>query len=158
MRWPLWALAVPSLALGLIGIEPGWLPELLDGGDFSPTAMTTVLGTGLAVLGIAAGYGAHRARPGADPGRVLLGPLHGAARNGFHLDALYRTVFVRPVLAAARLTRFLDRDVIETYVRGTAGGARLLGTAVRGTQTGNVQTYLGVLLTGVVVIGILVVI
>ncbi|TRV71861.1 NADH-quinone oxidoreductase subunit L [Streptomyces sp. 130] len=90
----------------------------------------------------------------ADPGRLLLGPLHRHAATGFHLDVLYAALFVRPVQAAARLVRFLDREVVETYVRGSATGARLLGTAVRRAQTGNVQTYLGALLAGSLVLAV----
>lgn len=91
-----------------------------------------------------------------DPGRLLLGPLHRHAAHGFHLDALYSVLFVRPVLAAAGLVRFLDREVVETYVRGSGAAPRLLGALVRRTQTGNVQTYLSVLLAGSVVLAVLV--
>ncbi|MEU9092540.1 NADH-quinone oxidoreductase subunit L [Streptomyces sp. NPDC048428] len=90
----------------------------------------------------------------ADPGRLLLGPLHRHAATGFHLDALYAALFVRPVQAAASLVRFLDREVVETYVRGSATGARWLGTAVRRAQTGNVQTYLSALLAGSLVLAV----
>ncbi|MYS67600.1 NADH-quinone oxidoreductase subunit L, partial [Streptomyces sp. SID5473] len=84
----------------------------------------------------------------ADPGRLLLGPLHRHAATGFHLDAVYHRLFVRPVLAGAELVRFLDREVIDTYVRGTALGANGLGRLVRRAQTGNVQTYVSWLLAG----------
>ncbi|QPP07055.1 NADH-quinone oxidoreductase subunit L [Streptomyces bathyalis] len=84
----------------------------------------------------------------ADPGRLLLGPLHGTAAHGFRLDAAYSALFVRPTRAAARLVRFVDREVIDTYVRGAGLGPRLLGTLVRRTQTGNTQTYLGALIVG----------
>ncbi|MEW1718520.1 NADH-quinone oxidoreductase subunit L [Streptomyces sp. NPDC093109] len=90
----------------------------------------------------------------ADPGRLLLGPLHRHAAAGFHLDALYDRLFVRPVLAAARLVRFLDREVVDTYVRGAGAGASGLGAAVRRAQTGNAQTYLSALLAGSVVLAI----
>ncbi|MET4668607.1 NADH-quinone oxidoreductase subunit L [Streptomyces sp. PvR018] len=90
----------------------------------------------------------------ADPGRLLLGPLHRHAVTGFHLDALYTAVFVRPVQGAARLVRFLDRTVVDTYVNGSAAVTRLLGTAVRRAQTGNVQTYLSALLAGSLVLAI----
>ncbi|MFE6710527.1 NADH-quinone oxidoreductase subunit L [Streptomyces sp. NPDC057695] len=90
----------------------------------------------------------------ADPGRVLLGPLHGPAADGFHLDAVYRTAFVRPVLAAASLVRFLDREVVDTYVRAAGTSAKGLGWLVRRAQTGNVQTYLSALLAGSVVLAI----
>ncbi|MBD3009179.1 NADH-quinone oxidoreductase subunit L [Streptomyces sp. 5-10] len=90
----------------------------------------------------------------ADPGRLLLGPLHRHAAVGFHLDTVYSALFVRPVRAAARLVRFLDREVVETYVRGAGGAPRLLGAAVRRAQTGNVQTYLGALLAGSLVLAV----
>nr|WSZ97787.1 NADH-quinone oxidoreductase subunit L [Streptomyces sp. NBC_00857] len=100
-------------------------------------------------------YGSMAAAPDpADPGRLLLGPLHRHAVSGFHLDAVYHNLFVRPVLAAAQLVRFLDREVVDTYVRGAGAGARLLGAAVRRAQTGNVQTYLSALLAGSVVLAI----
>ncbi|MEU8543439.1 NADH-quinone oxidoreductase subunit L [Streptomyces sp. NPDC048717] len=89
-----------------------------------------------------------------DPGRALLGRLHRPAAEGFRLDAAYRTLFVRPVLAAASLVRFLDREVVDTYVRGAGSGAGGLGRLVRRAQTGNVQTYLGALLAGSVVLAV----
>ncbi|MER6098790.1 NADH-quinone oxidoreductase subunit L [Streptomyces sp. NPDC001728] len=94
----------------------------------------------------------HPAEDPADPGRALLGPLHGPAADGFHLDAVYRAAFVRPVLAAASLVRFLDREVVDTYVRAAGNSAKGLGWLVRRAQTGNVQTYVSALLAGSVVL------
>ncbi|MGW6915968.1 NADH-quinone oxidoreductase subunit 5 family protein [Kitasatospora sp. NPDC054939] len=162
MRWPLWVLAVPTMGFGVAGLRSDWLPALLDGGSLRPSAATAVIATGLAAVGALLAYGAWRsatARPGAaaaDPGRALLGPLFGPARHGFGLDRLYGTLFVRPVAGAAQLVRFLDREVVETYVRGTGVGAQLLGRAVRLAQTGNAQTYLSALLAGVVLLAVLV--
>ncbi|MFE2725043.1 NADH-quinone oxidoreductase subunit L [Kitasatospora sp. NPDC059327] len=184
MRWPLWVLAVPTMAFGVTGLRSDWLPALLDGGSLRPSAVTAVTGTGLAVVGALLAYGAWRsatARLGAgrpvpaaegrvpeqagapaaevivaDPGRTLLGPLFGPARHGFGVDRLYSAVFVRPVTAAARLVRFLDREVVETYVRGAGTGAELLGRLVRLAQTGNAQTYLSALLAGAVLLAVLV--
>ncbi|MFG2649875.1 NADH-quinone oxidoreductase subunit L [Streptomyces sp. NPDC048436] len=189
----LWVLAVPSLALGLtVGVLPDWF----DGHSLTPTLTTSVLGTGLALVGGLVTYGAWRhttalaarhpmgavaadtggdgglveaeaiathapaygdvagAHDPADPGRLLLGPLHRHAAVGFHLDALYAALFVRPVQAAARLVRFLDREVVDTYVRGAGAAPRWLGAAVRRAQTGNVQTYLSALLAGTVVLAV----
>ncbi|MFD6935548.1 NADH-quinone oxidoreductase subunit L [Streptomyces goshikiensis] len=94
------------------------------------------------------------AGPAPDPGRALLGPLHPHAAAGFHLDAVYDRLFVRPVQASAGLVRFLDREVVDTYVRSAGLGPRLLGALVRRAQTGNVQTYLSALLAGAVVLAI----
>ncbi|MGW1716476.1 NADH-quinone oxidoreductase subunit 5 family protein [Streptomyces sp. NPDC002156] len=188
----LWVLAIPSLALG--GFAYGRLPDWFDGHDLTPTLTTSVLGTGVALVGGIVTYGAWRhttalaarvslgavaAHPDADgglveaeaiathtpaygdmagapdpadPGRLLLGPLHRHAAVGFHLDALYTALFVRPVQAGATLVRFLDREVVDTYVRGASAVPRLLGAAVRRAQTGNVQTYVSALLAGTVVL------
>lgn len=190
----LWVLAVPSLALG--GLTYRLLPDWIDGRDLTPTLTTSVLGTGLALIGGLVTYAAWRhttalaarvplgavaahpegdaglveaeaiashtpaygdiayAPDPADPGRLLLGPLHHSAAVGFHLDAVYRALFVRPVQAAARLVRFLDREVVDTYVRGAGALPRWLGAAVRRAQTGNVQTYVSALLAGTVVLAV----
>ncbi|NUQ95113.1 MAG: NADH-quinone oxidoreductase subunit L [Streptomyces sp.] len=190
----LWVLAVPSLALG--GLTYRSLPDWFDGRDLTPTLTTSVLGTGLALVGGIVTYAAWRhttalapraplgavaahpegdaglveaeaiashapayggvayAPDPADPGRLLLGPLHRHAAVGFHLDAVYAALFVRPVQAGASLVRFLDREVVETYVRGAGALPRLLGAAVRRAQTGNVQTYVSALLAGTVVLAV----
>ncbi|GAA2421669.1 NADH-quinone oxidoreductase subunit L [Streptomyces glaucus] len=100
-------------------------------------------------------YGTVAAAPDpSDPARLLLGPLHRPAAAGFHLDTVYTALFVRPVRAGASLVRFLDREVVETYVRGAGALPRWLGAAVRRAQTGNVQTYVSALLAGTVVLAV----
>jgi NADH-quinone oxidoreductase subunit L len=59
---------------------------------------------------------------------------------------------VKPVYAAAGLSRFLDREVVDTYVRGAAQGSWLLGGLLRRTQNGNVRIYLTGLFAGVVIL------
>ncbi|WP_217143378.1 NADH-quinone oxidoreductase subunit L [Streptomyces sp. AC627_RSS907] len=194
MNAVLWVLALPSLALG--GLAFRLLPDWFDGHDLTPTLTTSVLGTGVALVGGIVTYAAWRhttalaarsplgavaahpegdaalveaaaiashqpaygdvayATDPADPGRLLLGPLHRHAAVGFHLDAVYTTLFVRPVQAGARLVRFLDREVVDTYVRGAGTLPRWLGAAVRRAQTGNVQTYVSALLAGTVVLAV----
>ncbi|RBM04663.1 NADH-quinone oxidoreductase subunit L [Streptomyces sp. PT12] len=151
----LWLLAVPTVVLGL-GYRV--LPEWFDDGDLAPTLTTSVLATGAALLGGVVTYAAwRRAYEGegpVDPAPSLLGPLHGPARAGFRLDALYAAAFVRPVRAAARLVRFLDAAVVETYVRGAAGAPGLLGALTRRAQTGNVQTYLSVMASGALILAV----
>ncbi|MGW1909798.1 NADH-quinone oxidoreductase subunit 5 family protein [Streptomyces sp. NPDC002076] len=193
----LWVLAVPSLAFGGLAyrVLPGWF----DGRDLTPTLLTSILGTGLSVVGGLLTYGAwqrttqlaarvplgavaahpeedaglveaeaiatHEPAYGdiayapdpADPARLLLGPLRRHAAAGFHLDAVYAALFVLPVQAGASLVRFLDREVVETYVQGAAALPRLLGAAVRRAQTGNVQTYVSALLAGTVLLAVAVV-
>ncbi|TSB24985.1 NADH-quinone oxidoreductase subunit 5 family protein [Streptomyces benahoarensis] len=162
MKAVLWVLFVPTAAFGLAA---PFLPDWFDGRSLIPTLTTSVLGTGIALVGGLVTYATWRhttapatrtAADGAatDPGRVLLGPLYRPAAAGFHLDAVYRALFVRPVRAAAVLVRFLDREVVDTYVRAAGTGPRWLGAAVRRAQTGNVQTYLGALLAGALVLAV----
>ncbi|MET9964649.1 NADH-quinone oxidoreductase subunit L [Streptomyces sp. NPDC006356] len=190
----LWVLAAPSLAVGAFAYRV--LPDWFDGRDLAPTLTTSVLGTGVALVGGIVTYAAWRhttavaalvplgavaahpegdaaqveseaiashapayggvayAPDPADPGRLLLGPLHRHAAVGFHLDAVYQVLFVRPVQAGASLVRFLDREVVDTYVRGAGALPRWLGIAVRRAQTGNVQTYVSALLAGTVVLAV----
>jgi NADH-quinone oxidoreductase subunit L len=164
MRWPLWVLAIPAIGFGVTGLQPEWLPKLLDGGSLRPSLPTAVVGTGLAVAGVLICWAAWRtvlARAAGtesvpDPGRALLGPLYRAAQHGFFVDRLYSLLFVRPTVGAAELVKFLDREVVEGYVQGSGGAARLLGWVVRRSQTGNAQTYLSALLAGVVLIAVFV--
>ncbi|MFE2459649.1 NADH-quinone oxidoreductase subunit L [Streptomyces sp. NPDC059402] len=194
MNAVLWVLAIPSLALG--GLTFRLLPDWFDGHALAPTLTTSVLGTGVALVGGLVTYAAwrhttalaartplgavaahpegdaglveaeaiasHRPAYGdlasapdpSDPGRLLLGPVHRHAAAGFHLDAVYTALFVRPVRAGASLVRFLDREVVDTYVRAAGALPRLLGAAVRRAQTGNVQTYVSALLAGTVVLAV----
>ncbi|MEV4556630.1 NADH-quinone oxidoreductase subunit L [Kitasatospora sp. NPDC049285] len=182
MRWPLWVLAVPSMGLGLAGLRTDWLPALLDGESLRPSTTTAVIGTGVALAGILISYAAWRTvtsrqaaqqpagqvlvpgQPGppaaetlpADPAPRLLGPLYRPALHGFGVDRLYHLLFVRPTEAAARLVRFLDKAVVETYVRGAGAAPGWLGRAVRFAQTGNAQGYLSALLAGAVLLAVLV--
>ncbi|MGP3985680.1 NADH-quinone oxidoreductase subunit 5 family protein [Streptomyces sp. 3N207] len=160
----LWVLALPSLVLGLSFLV---LPDWLDGASLSPTLTTSVLATGVTLVGGLLTYATWRHSSAlaalhpehdADPGVLLLGPLHRHAAAGFHLDALYSATVVRPVQGAARLVRFLDREVVDAYVAGAGRGSRLLGAAVRRAQTGNVQTYLGALLTGSLMLAVIAVV
>ncbi|MEU6732238.1 NADH-quinone oxidoreductase subunit L [Streptomyces physcomitrii] len=197
MNLVLWILAVPSLAFGL---AVGTIPDWFDGHSLNPTLTTSVLGTGLALVGGLVTYGtwrhttamalrvplgavavnrqegaaaveaeaitAHEPAYGdiaaapdpADPGRLLLGPLHRHAVSGFHLDAVYSALFVRPVQHAAKVVRFLDREVVESYVCAAAVLPRWFGAAVRRAQTGNVQTYLSALFAGSAVLALAVVV
>jgi NADH-quinone oxidoreductase subunit L len=169
MRGPLWLLAVPSVALGLIGLWPHALPDWLDRVSLTPSSVTWPIATGVALLGAGLAWVAWRragaralaeagadAAAAADPAPLLLGPLLVPSRTGFGVDTFYDRAFVRPVLGAARLVSFLDREVVETYVKGAAGTPGVIGRVVRRAQNGNTQGYLSALAAGVVVLAVIV--
>ncbi|HEY7598539.1 MAG TPA: NADH-quinone oxidoreductase subunit L [Candidatus Limnocylindrales bacterium] len=159
MRWPLVALAVPSLLLGLVGLPAGWLPEWLtaDGGlpgqdTLHLSAATAGLSVLLAIGGAAAMYAAWRREPAADPTAALR--LRPAWEKAFYVDDLYDRAFVRPVRAATGAVRWADDEVVGGAVRGTGAETGRLAALVTRTQGGNVQAYLTGLLAGVLLLAV----
>ncbi|MCI1262000.1 MAG: NADH-quinone oxidoreductase subunit L [Tetrasphaera jenkinsii] len=115
-RATLAALAVATLAGGLVffvsPLDPGHLDVPLLG-----------LSVVLIAVGVLVGV---RLRPddARDPA-----PLMTRASNGWGADAAYVGVVARPVLALARAVAYVDREIIETYVRAPGWVARLGGRA-----------------------------
>ena len=171
MRWPLLALAVPSLVLGIVGLRQSWLPQwatlelgrehraggspYLDGPEVAQPALhvgafTSVLSVGLALVGVAAIWLAWRRSPGTDPSGTWR--ARPALETAFWVDGLYDRVFVRPVRAAASAVRWTDDTAVVGAVNRTGSGASGLGRLVTLTQRGNVQTYLTGVLAGVLLL------
>ncbi len=115
-------LTVLTVLGGLVVLSPlvdlgghlGWFIALLS--------ILLVVGAGFAVLRVTTS----RLGAGEDPAR-LVGARQGAFDSGFGVDRLYVALVATPVLAAARLVVFLDREVVDAYVRGAAVGAVLAG-------------------------------
>ncbi|MGR6912865.1 NADH-quinone oxidoreductase subunit 5 family protein [[Actinomadura] parvosata] len=140
MLVPVILLAAPALLLGFAG-EPHF--EL-------GVAVVSVL---LAALGAGAVYAFWRLDPVADPAR-LLGPLRVPCERAFYVDTLYAALFVRPVLALARLVVRTDDVVVDGAVRGSGKSARGLSGVLRLAQNGNVQLYVSGVLAGVLLIAV----
>jgi NADH-quinone oxidoreductase subunit L len=170
---PLVVLAALSCVFGFLGLNRGWFAAWLGDADgdryraetaeagrllqpdlayhLAPGLVSTVLAVVVLILGFGIVYAAIRSQPADDPARIL-GPLRTPALHGFFADRAQDTVVVRPVEATAVGVGFLDREVVDGYVRGTGLSARALGGGLRRVQNGNVQLYLTGVLTGVVVI------
>ncbi|GAA3143435.1 hypothetical protein GCM10010466_38040 [Planomonospora alba] len=140
MRWPILALAVPALLLGLAGA----------GGVHWGTAAVSVA---VALLGAGAVYAVWRSDPAADPARML-GPFRASCERAFSVDALYRAVFAGPVFALARLVARADDRVVDGAVRGSGRAALGASGLLRLVQNGNVQLYVTGLLAGVLLIAV----
>ncbi|MFI7637430.1 NADH-quinone oxidoreductase subunit L [Nonomuraea sp. NPDC049400] len=140
MLVPVILLAVPALLLGFAG-------ELhLDLGVAAISVVLAVLGAGIV-------YTFWRIDPIADPAR-LLGPLRAPCERAFHVDGLYATLFVRPILALSRLVVRTDDVVVDGAVRGSGKSARGLSGVLRLAQNGNVQLYVSGVLAGVLLIAV----
>ncbi|HEV2636119.1 MAG TPA: NADH-quinone oxidoreductase subunit L [Actinocrinis sp.] len=156
-------LAIPAALFGLIALGKGTFDTWIGGYegqavgpsaalDLGPALATSLISLAAAGLGGGLVWLAWRRDPKADPAAALLGPLRRPALAGFHADQAQDFLTARPAKALARLVAFLDTEVVDAYVRGAGAGTRGLGGLVRRSQAGNVQIYLTVLLTGVIVI------
>lgn len=165
MKWPLVALAVPSLTIA-------WLPlgDFLAGhfdahyhshggdvlfGPFNHNALAAFFGLFAFMLGVSAAFAVYWGRS-KDPLPAKLGQLSRAMRNKFYFDEIYEAIVVPVHDAAAAVADWLDRWVIGGLgVRGVTGVADFAGRALRLVQTGSIQTYTFLFAAGVVVVALL---
>ena len=106
-----------SVLGGLITLTPAF--------DLPPMSLLWVAVT---LLVVAVGVGlTQRAGFDRDPAEVFAARFIPMADAGLGVDSLYRRLVAAPVLALARLVAFLDREVVDAYVRGVAVSARVGG-------------------------------
>ncbi|MEU0570290.1 NADH-quinone oxidoreductase subunit L [Nonomuraea sp. NPDC005983] len=140
MMVPVVLLTAPSLLLGLAG-------------GLHIEASVAVVSVALALLGGGAVYAFWRSDPVRDPAR-LLGPFLAPCERAFYVDTLYAAVFVRPILALARIVVRTDDVVVDGAVRGSGRSVRGLSGVLRLVQNGNVQLYISGVLAGVLLIAV----
>ena len=120
-----------------LGGHIGWLVALLS--------LLLIVGAGLAVRSVAHGK---------DPAVRVIGARMPSFDAGLGVDRLYVTLVARPVLALAHAVVFLDREVVDAYVRGAAAApgsaARRAARAPR--RAGGLRAGLG--LAGVVAVAL----
>jgi NADH-quinone oxidoreductase subunit L len=150
MTWPLWALAVPAVLLGLVLLHP---PDALR--DVHIDLITAVAGTALSVAGLTWGLRAVATEPNRDAARSLPAGVRILLRDGYRLDDLQAALVVRSYTALARLVRAEDGAVVDGYVRAVPvlarWGSALLARAQSGLATGYVAWLtVGALLVGLV--------
>jgi len=118
-----------------------------------------------------------------DPLVKALGPVHTLLKNKYYIDEFYNLVFIRParwvadvavnfidlkiidgaIHAVARfalwfgriLRQFFDIPVVNGAGDGVAKGARVLGTDLKVVQTGRVQQYMVIAITGLIVVALI---
>jgi NADH-quinone oxidoreductase subunit L len=115
-----------------------------------------VIGTLLALLGIALAYRLWVARPGSAAAiRTRARPLYELFVNKWYFDELIDALLVRPAAAAGGFARdtFERLFVEETLVGGTTGIVRAGSAAVRAAQSGFVRYYAALLVLGVTAVG-----
>jgi NADH-quinone oxidoreductase subunit L len=171
MRWPLVALAVPTVALGLVGLRDSWLPRwatlrlgrqegsalLTEAHEAAQTGLhlgvlTAALSVAFSVGGVLAVWLAWRHDPVGDP--TAAWRARPALEAAFWVDEAYDSAFVSPVRGLAHGVRWTDDTLVGGAVQRTGSGAGGLGRLVTMTQRGGVQTYLTGLLAGVLLLAL----
>lgn len=141
----LWTLTVLTVLGGLV---------LLTGAF----AVGSVSALWLVLSALVIGVGAAVALRGGfdrDPAEVLARRFVPAADAGLGVDALYRRLVARPVLRLARVVAFVDSEVVDGYVRGTAVVTRAAGWAgVRLHRGERPSAGVGLVLAAVVLLGL----
>lgn len=87
-----------------------------------------------------------------DPADVLARRLVPHADRGLGADALYRRVVADPVVRLARVVAFLDTEVVDAYVRGTAVATRVAGWSGARVHRGERPSSAVALVVGAVVV------
>jgi NADH-quinone oxidoreductase subunit L len=148
MMLPLYLLAIPTLGLGLVLIDP---PALLSGVQIDP--VTGVTGALLSLAG--AGWALSAPRLGTpDIAIAIPAGSRSLMRDGFRVDAVQQALVVRPVLALAAVVKGADRDVIDAYVRGVGPTLAGAGAVLRRAQTGLATAYAAWLFLGAAALAI----
>ncbi|MBC6697536.1 NADH-quinone oxidoreductase subunit L [Hymenobacter sp. BT190] len=122
--------------------------------DHATELMLIGLSVGAGVLGIAVAYVQYVSRgvrPVADG--ESRGFLENLVYHKYYIDELYNALFVRPIMWLSRgLFRYVENGIIDPIVNGfgrlTMGGGQLL----RYVQTGSVETYLILMVVGIVLV------
>jgi NADH-quinone oxidoreductase subunit L len=148
MTLPLWVLAVPTVGLGLILLQP---PAFIEA--IRVDIITSVTGALLGLAGV--GWALSAPRLGApDIADALPAGFRAVLRDGYRLDDVQDRLVTRPTLALARAVGTGDADVVDAYVRGTATASRWGGAVLRAAQGGLATGYVAWLVLGAVAVGV----
>ena len=145
LTWPLLALAVPTVVVGLpwtiLPIRTPVLEQMLEYGEplarvdmgsvrylaLLSSVLVAAIGMGLGVLYYGPWSAWRRLSAGAAANRF--GPVYRFLVGNWYFDALNQALVIRPTLALARASREFDRRVIDGVVHGTAWAAVLASRA-----------------------------
>jgi NADH-quinone oxidoreductase subunit L len=201
VQWvPYTLLALASLGAGILApfaLEPALVEAFSKhlgglgigveehGAALNPVAVVTSLTMALTGTGLAWYFYVAR---GADPGRVLRGPLLGLysfLENRWYINSLYYRIFVNPVVAVyawsygavergffhrlndgvagfmvvfSRVGNWFDVHVVDGLVNAVAWVGSLFSLQVRKLHTGVVQQYVAAFVLGVVFVLLLLVV
>lgn len=163
MTLPMAILAIGSIFSGWLGAPEylwgsrwdHWLKRVLGAAEVHHYSVSTEIIVTLITLAVVAssfflayekyGKASAQSEPHTDSG-----VLYQISFNKFYVDEVYDFVFIRPFTRLSSFfARFIDPWVIDGTVNGVAATARGFSNLWRFLQTGNVQHYAAMFLTGV---------
>ena len=176
------AMTVPLMILGVLSVIGGWIgwPHALGGHNrfeaflepvFRTSAgaipaaaagehlglerMLTVVAILVGLSGIGLAYLLYVRRPAlAQRAADAAGRLYSLVLNKYYVDEAYQAAIVRPVVVGSTrfLWRVMDVAMIDGAVNGLASSTRGLGASVRRVQSGNIRSYAGWVVIGVLAV------
>ncbi|MDX1920210.1 MAG: NADH-quinone oxidoreductase subunit L [Candidatus Caenarcaniphilales bacterium] len=175
ITFPLMALAVPSVLIGLLGthlavlggdqfahyISPSSHGHALTFAEFIKDLfqVQALLPLGLSFLGILLAFlvYAKEALPINDFFKQKLSILHKASQNKWYIDELYEFVLNKALMPAFNFVwSFFDKFILDGFfVGGITQLSKLSGWTLAKVQTGQVQTYIGIFVLGILIVGFL---
>ncbi len=161
MTLPLVLLAAGAIFSGWLGAQEylwgsrwdEWLAPVFGAAEHHAGSVTTeivvtLLTLGVVVVGYSLAYMKY-AKAGVASEEQNGGVFYQISFHRFYLDEFYDRVIVRPFTALANFfARFVDPWVIDGTVNGVGAAARGCSHIWRHLQTGNVQHYVAMFLTG----------
>ena len=162
MSFPLIALAVLAVAGGFIGVVNVYNSQFKPAAESLSIIQQIVepihapvglaCGLGAVVVGFLAAFSLYK-NAATDPLPAKLGPLATAMKNRFYFDEIYEATFIRAHDAIAWVAAFVDRWILEgVVIGGVRGGTDIFGRGLRLLQSGNLQWYAFMFVTGVAVV------
>ena len=147
MSFPLWVLALASVAIGVYftlhhpeeAVEaPGWLAPLA---------------TGVAISGVLLAWATFQRRiVNAESLARATGPLRSAAAHGFWIDEAFIAVYRGVLMALAGVIGWIDRYLVDGVLNVVSAWTVSSGDVLRRMQTGKVQDYVLAVAAGVVAV------
>ena len=127
-------------------ILEGALPES-SAEQLRPETFNAAIAVGstlLALAGIGLAYAIYQAKViSAEALQKTFGPIHTLVANRYYIDALYENVIVRDLMYnnICRILQWIDTNIVDFTVNGSAQATRYMGDRLRWVQSGSVQVY-----------------
>lgn len=172
---PLWILAILAIVGGFVGLPEiighghfNWISHHWLGAEGTPLVKNIshhasliteifliVLSIAIGVIGVSLAWKLyiHQGLQGDQVVKNKLGSFYKVLENKFYVDEFYNAVIVRPfVFISDRFVMFLDKEIVDGAVNGAGELTDTIGGIIKKLQSGFVQNYAIIMVSGVIII------